>query len=486
MKNFYPLLSALLILVISVFTGSSLNAQKVKKLKKEDIQNVCQGLDLNSRPRITVSGFKIQDRSARAELGQELSAMLTNAMMGTGCFDVLETISELGDEMQEIHFNNTGATNGSGPQAGNMLGSQLVVTGSITEFDQATRQILGVGSDIAHIGLIVKVVDIQTRQIIYSGSFEGKSTKPHLKVLGTDLMVFGSAAMEDAAEKIIIEATNDLCQNKQTFERYKGQSGINESDYSRENCPIIESVNPSVMVIIPEIHISRKVPDPAGETEIIKRLIQTGYRVIDPSVYQAIRNTSRLNNAMHDASVASKIGQEFGADIVIIGEAFSEADGMKNGMFSCRARVEARAVLTKNAQIIGADGKHAGGLDNTELVAGKTALRNAGTLMANYFIDALCSANLGETSFSGGSLSNSSQIVIENTNFKDLLAIEGFVKDFDGVDGVSKAMSGKTAKLSVSHTCSLDEIATAIAEGKTQVNLEITGFSDSQITVILK
>jgi curli biogenesis system outer membrane secretion channel CsgG/copper chaperone CopZ len=482
MKNLFTLIA----LFVFSFATQPLSAQK---LKKEDIKNICNNTVQDERPRITVSGFKLGNHRSRQALGQELASMLTNALRSTGCFNVLETVAQLGDEMEEIGFNYGGATNGSGPQAGKMLSSQLVLTGEITEFDEDYIHILGVGNDRVHLGFILKVVDIQTREIIWSQSFEQKSSKPQIKVLNTDIAAFGNKATEDAAEKAIIEATYAIAQQKNLFSKYQNNpSDTNHQVFDRNNCPLVQQVNPSVMVIIPEVHIARRVPDPAGETEIIKQLIAAGYRVIDPSVYASLRNSNKLEVALHDVNAARAMGQEFGADIIIIGEAFSESAGTQHGMFSCRARVEARAVNTNNAQILAADGAHAGGLDNTELTAGKVALRNAGSEMANYFINALCQANLGGNvkGINGGTSFASSKLELVNTNFMSLSKIEKFLQGYDGITSVSKSMSGKTANLDVNHSCTLDEIAMALSEGKAGVKVEITGFDTGKITMVVQ
>lgn len=478
MKTFIPFFLLLL------FIGSTTTqAQRAKRIKKEDIRQICKGLPLNERPRITVSQFNIDAHRAQRRFGNELAAMLTNSLSSTGCFDVLETVSELGDEMAEIGFNLSGATDGSGAETGNMLGSQLVVTGSITEFQNNSVQILGVGSDKAHIGIILKVVDIRTRQIVYSSSFEGKSVKPQLKVLGTDIVALGSAAMEDAAEKIIIEATHDLSRQKEIFAKYKRQETQN---MAAQQCTQARSSGQTVMVIIPEIHISRKVPDPAGETQIITRMIQAGFEVMDPTVYTSIRNSARLAAAVKHPFQMAQIGQEFGADIIIFGEAFSEADGRKNGMFSCRARVEARAVNTRTGRILAADGTHAGGMDNTELVAGKSALRSAGDKLANYFISSICEKLEGGHESTSAPAHSSSQIMVANASFGALLKIERHLKKQTGVSSVTKSMNGSEGNLQVSHTCSLDELAESLASGEAGIQTEITGFDSSRITLAVQ
>jgi len=143
-----------------------------------------------------------------------------------------------------------------------------------------------------------------------------------------------------------------------------------------------------VMVIIPEYHIShprpgpvrRPIPDPAGETEVLKCFLAKSFDVVDQGQVATIRQNDQIRAALQgDTGLAAKIGLEHGADIVVIGEAFSEFAGQApGGLLSCRARVEGRAIKTDTGQVLCADGKHASGLDIAEAIAGKRALEKAG------------------------------------------------------------------------------------------------------------
>lgn len=151
---------------------------------------------------------------------------------------------------------------------------------------------------------------------------------------------------------------------------------------------------PRVMVVIPETHIGAKVPDPAGETEIIKKLLEKGFKVIDQNQIKVIRDSESVHAAVNgDNSAAILLGKKFGAEVIIIGEAFSESnpEGSMGGLKSCRARVEARAINVDTAEILATDGKQAGGVDATDFAAGKTALKNAGAMLGDYLIDQILS-----------------------------------------------------------------------------------------------
>jgi len=173
-------------------------------------------------------------------------------------------------------------------------------------------------------------------------------------------------------------------------------SGKLENDLAAIGLLMLQKHKPRVMVVIPEQHLARrKVPDPAGETEIIKRLLEKGFKIVDQSQVKRIRYNDQVRAALAgDDKTAAKIGLQYGAEVIIVGEAFSEfatSGGVLGSMISCRARVEARAIRTDTGEIIAADGKYAAGIDISENIAGKKALQNAGGQLGDYLITQILS-----------------------------------------------------------------------------------------------
>ncbi len=150
---------------------------------------------------------------------------------------------------------------------------------------------------------------------------------------------------------------------------------------------------PRIMVVIPEHHISRQIPDPAGETEIIKQLLERGFKVVDQDQVSRIRYGDQIKAGIKgNIELATTIGLEYGAEIIIIGEAFSETAGrIVRGFTTCRARVEARAIRTDTGEILVTDGKIASALDIAEAIAGKKALKKAASELATYLIEQILS-----------------------------------------------------------------------------------------------
>ena len=135
---------------------------------------------------------------------------------------------------------------------------------------------------------------------------------------------------------------------------------------------------PAVAVVIPEEHKRRAVLvvviDPAVETEIKRTLIACGYRVVD---------TGR-NDLADWAKRMFKGGKKpwppalTGADVVVVGEAFSEFALRTGDLVTCAARAEINAIDRKTGRIIKADRQTQRAVDLAENIAGKTALQKAG------------------------------------------------------------------------------------------------------------
>lgn len=245
---------------------------------------------------------------------------------------------------------------------------------------------------------------------------------------------------------------------------------------------MIRKHKPRVMVVIPEQHLTRKIPDPAGETEIIKKLLGKGFKVVDQSQVAKIRDNDQVKAAIEgDSSLAAKIGLQYGAEVMIVGEAFSEGAGKNigGGLISCRARVEARAIKTDTGEILAADGRHAAGLDISEAIAGKKALQNAGSELADYLTEQILTKWNDEVTNI-----NSVELIIAGTTYAQLTELKALLsKSFRGVKGIhQKSFTGNRAVIEVD----LKGDAQAFADELAQKNfkglvVEVTDFSANRL-----
>ena len=77
------------------------------------------------------------------------------------------------------------------------------------------------------------------------------------------------------------------------------------------------------------------------------------------------------------------------ADVVITGEAFSEAAGRRGGLVSCRARVEIKISDKAQKDKLQVDRQTSVAVDLAENVAGKSALQSAGSQLSDRLVASL-------------------------------------------------------------------------------------------------
>jgi len=169
------------------------------------------------------------------------------------------------------------------------------------------------------------------------------------------------------------------------------------SDPNAPPAPMLPSQPQDVtlMIIIPEVCIQQRIPDPAAETALIREFILRNFRVVDQTQVARLRYNDQTLLAAHGDPEALKAVQalalQYDADVLIIGEAFGEGPvpGAPSGWVSARARVELRAVMTRTGQIIAAEAVHEGGTDLTLSTACKKALQRGGEQMGTKLVPQL-------------------------------------------------------------------------------------------------
>lgn len=213
--------------------------EKDPKTTVEEIESQCADVPLAERVTMSVSSFNVATPTAYAKFGDELSQMLTNALQNVNCFNVLLSLKDSNEIMQEINFGETGNTKaGTSPKRGNMKGSQVIVMGKITEFaaGETSGGAFGikVGGNKAHIGFIIQLINAETRELIDSKSFnvDGRANGfKGLRIMG--IKAVGSTqnnkALSDACEKGIIEAVEYITASKSKMPLPKANA-VNSKD----------------------------------------------------------------------------------------------------------------------------------------------------------------------------------------------------------------------------------------------------------------
>lgn len=243
---------------------------------------------------------------------------------------------------------------------------------------------------------------------------------------------------------------------------------------------------PRIMVVIPETHLGRpEIPDPAAETEVIRLFLEKGFEVVDQSQIKQIRYNDQVKAAAAgDNEAAQLIGMEYGAEVIIIGEAFSEFNMERAGLISCRARVEARAVETDTGRILAAHGFHGAGVDSTENLAGKAALANAGAKIAEYLMDQILKKWRKEVSSTFRV-----QIVVKVTNYEQLKEFKEFLQSISGMRNIhQRSFTANIAKLDTELVGLMaQDVANKISGASiTSGKVSVVGFTANRIDAEIK
>ncbi|OGV31592.1 MAG: hypothetical protein A2020_15160 [Lentisphaerae bacterium GWF2_45_14] len=238
---------------------------------------------------------------------------------------------------------------------GKIVGAKFFCTGKITESGSKKM-------------VIVKIIDVETTVAKLS----------YAVLTDKDDAVQTGKTLAQNIEKLIAQHEKD------------NASRVADSKANSAKPVPADWKRPVVMVVIPEMHVAHQVIDPAAETEIVKRLIGEKFKVIDSEYIRVLKtNPEQAKVIFGVLSTSSDYAKQKGADVLIYGEAISEQGASIGEFEGCRARVELKAIDTKNGEILLSDSAYAGATDLAETVAGKKAIQNAADKLAGPFIYSL-------------------------------------------------------------------------------------------------
>lgn len=193
---------------------------------------------MGPKARVAVTRFENKSAKGSYEIGEGMAEMLGNALFSTNRFIVLER-QAIGDVIVEQDFGASGRVKQeTAPRIGEIEGADLLIMGTITEFEPGTagaagekevsfplpgrirREIgdvlgshrIGGGFKKAHLALIVKVIDAKTGRRLASEQVEGSATDIEGLgglsggILSASLSGYSKTPMEKAVRIAIEEA----------------------------------------------------------------------------------------------------------------------------------------------------------------------------------------------------------------------------------------------------------------------------------------
>lgn len=231
-----------------------------------------------------------------------------------------------------------------------------------------------------------------------------------------------------------------------------------------------------ISVLIPEEIIRRPVPDPAAETEIMRALIEAGYRVVDPGTQK--RNAERNLLRGQDLNALPDLQTRLNADYLVTGEAFAEEYGaVAQGVRGYTARLEVKVIDLASGQVVYSRAFQGSGVGATDAVAGKTALMNVGRTAGRELPGLLNEVLQGRTS-----VAQRAHVlrILTPASFSQVNALADRIKAQPGVtDVVIRSVDSGGALLDIMST----ESAPALAARLETLGLEVSGLTGNEISV---
>ena len=182
--------------------------------------------------RKTIAVARFQNRTTAAgqiNLGSGMTDQLTNALVGSKNFIVMERES-ISNVLNEQDFARGIRTpNTKVAQTGKVVPAQILIKGAITEFQlEESGNGLGISyqgfslgqeSSQAHVGLILRIIDTTSGQVIDSVRLEGKAKGTGYKFgvsymgIGVDAEKFDNTALSKAVQQVIDRAVQVIANN---------------------------------------------------------------------------------------------------------------------------------------------------------------------------------------------------------------------------------------------------------------------------------
>ena len=317
-----------------------------------------------------------------------LSDGLINALAQSDGIRVVER-ERITEALQDLRMSSEGMIDQSTAlRLGHMVGARVIVTGNILQMDD-------------ELVLTARLINTETSELVAT---RANGSRGNLLAI-VDELAAGVADRLMQDNQGTLARAEDRDAERTTAQRQALQDQLKGLE------------RPRLLVLLPESHLNRIVPDPAGETELVEWLLACGFPVAsaeyagveaptpaaqwDSETDVRIRRPNLRDGVQWLISSRSILGFLTGgmskdadklleiADVLVLGQGISERASTRSGIVSCKARLELKAIDIKTGEVLLAKSTYGAGLDVAEHIAGKRALQAAGRQMATDLIPEL-------------------------------------------------------------------------------------------------
>lgn len=288
----------------------------------------------------------------------------------------------MAEALQDLRMSSEGLIDqATALQLGKMTGARVIVTGNVLQLDD-------------ELVITARLINTETGELVAT---RAQGSRGHLLAV-VDELAAGVAERLVQDDKGTLARADDRDAERTTAQRQALQDRLKGL------------ARPRLLVLLPESHLNRIVPDPAGETELVEWLLACGFPVasaeyagveaptpaaqwesetdvrirrpnLRDGVQWLISSRSIFSFATGGMSKDADKLLEI-ADVLILGQGISERASTRSGIQSCKARLELKAIDIKTGEVLLSKSTYGAGLDVAEHIAGKRALQAAGRQMA--------------------------------------------------------------------------------------------------------
>lgn len=287
--------------------------------------NTCLAASINNIYPTAIFDF-IEKGKGLSGVGEKVGSVIFATLVVNPDITLVER-EELNKLQDEAVLNLSGMVNvQQANQIGQLTGAKIIVTGTIFEIED-------------QIMIVAKIIGTETSRV-FGASVKAKS----------------NASLITLSEQLATKIADSIVSNAELLVA-KPVSKTDRIASLKQQLKL--SHKPSLTINIKEHHINRPSVDPAAQIEMMLYSIESGFEVIDNS-----------------ASRAKK------ADVLIIGEGFTEFATRKGELVGVKARLEVRAIDQATQKILAVDRQTELEVDLSEIIAAKKALEKASAKIA--------------------------------------------------------------------------------------------------------